>query len=268
VFGEFGFDTRPERADWLGRPRAGWFRAFLERVRFDGGDGALAWIYQPWSGKPRDFGIYVDRADTDDVRATLKAIAQDLLAPAPAGNPLFAAGVAEARGTTPMYQPYRELHHQDKPRLHRDGPRLTIALDPERFAGGRFQRLGSWRGGKRVHAFGAADGWFEWRFTTPSSGRATLFARLSAEFPGEEAPPDGGSQVRVLLDGRPIGELDAVPDDGEGTVQPIALGRLRAGAHTVRLEVPPGPRSNGLCVYGAPAGSPPGDELRIVLRPR
>src|SRR5262249_28018502 len=83
VFGEFGFDTRPERADWLGRPRAGWFRAFLERVRFDGGDGALAWIYQPWGGRPRDFGIYIDRSDTDDVRGALKAIAHVLAEPAP-----------------------------------------------------------------------------------------------------------------------------------------------------------------------------------------
>src|SRR5439155_3910 len=110
VFGEFGFDTRPERADWLGRPRAGWFRTFLERVRFDGGDGALAWIYQPWGGKPRDFGIYVDRGDTDDVRGALKAVALALGEPSPR-NPLFAPELAAARGTAPLYQPYRELHH-------------------------------------------------------------------------------------------------------------------------------------------------------------
>jgi len=261
VFGEFGFDTRPERDDWLGRPRAGWFRAFLERVLFDGGDGALAWIYQPWSGKPRDFGIYVDRGETDDVRGALKAVAERMLEPAAAHNPLL----GEARGTAPLYQPYRELHRQDTPRLLRENGRVTLLLDPERFSTGRFERVGSWREGKRVHAFGAADGFFEWRFVTPRAGRAELSARLSSEFPGEEAPTDGGSQVRVLVDGRAAGELDAIPDDGEGAVVHLKLGRLRAGAHTLRLEVPDGPRAHGLCVYGAPAAAAPGDELRITI---
>ena len=59
VFGEFGFDTRA--ASWRGLPRAAWFARFLSQVFKDGGDGALAWIYQPYDRHPRDFGIYVDQ---------------------------------------------------------------------------------------------------------------------------------------------------------------------------------------------------------------
>jgi mannan endo-1,4-beta-mannosidase len=245
VFGEFGFDTRPERDAWLGRPRAGWFDAFLKRVRLDRGDGALAWIYQPWSGKPRDFGIYVDRADTDDVRGALKQIAALVDAPSSDANPLLSA----ERGTQPLYSPYRELRRKDTPHLTRSESQLTIALHPERFARARFERVGSWAGGKRVHAFGTGDGFFEWRFVAPERGRARLHARLSSEFPGEEAPPDGGSQVRVLIDGTPLATLDVIPDDGDGATHSLALGTLAAGTHTLRFEVPAGDRANGLCVY-------------------
>jgi hypothetical protein len=103
-------------------------------------------------------------------------------------------------------------------------------------------------------------------------------ARLSSEFPGTQAPPDGGSRVGVQLDGVAIGALDVVPDDGAGRVEEIAvedralLARLRPGTrHALRFTVEPGPRANGLCVYGAPTGhgAPPVGEalpIRIVFQ--
>ncbi|HUS65055.1 MAG TPA: hypothetical protein VMZ28_10955 [Kofleriaceae bacterium] len=246
VFGEFGFDTRS--AEWLGRARAAWFGAFLERVFHDGAAGALVWIYQPWTGRPRDFGIYVDRPDTDDVRAVLRALAARVRDAVPeARNPRLSA----ANGDRMLYDPYRVAHGSGPARVRSEGGRLTVVLDPERFASGRFERVGTFGDGGALHAYGAGDGWFEWEFTveTPARARVGLSARLSSEFPGKTAPPDGGSDVNVLVDGVRAGRLRVIPDDGAGRPERLRLPRLRAGRHLLRLEVPPGPRAHGLCVY-------------------
>jgi mannan endo-1,4-beta-mannosidase len=267
VFGEFGFDTRG--GDWLGHARTEGFKSFLRRVVDDGAGGALVWIYQPWSGKPRDFGIYVDRPDTDDVRAQLRAFAAEALAAPLARNPVLAA----ARGTTPLYDPYR-VAHRPAPAFVSDEPdRTVVSLAPDHFTTGRFERVGAWDGGTLVHAYGAGDGFFEWRLPVPAGplARLELSLRISSEFPGESAPPDGASRVVVEVDDRRIAELEAPPDDGVGQVRSVTvsdkavLQRLAGRAITLRLRVPPGKSAHGLCVYGAPTGkrSAPADTQPI-----
>jgi mannan endo-1,4-beta-mannosidase len=256
VFGEFGFDTRADHDGWLGRGRADWFGEFLSRVLYDGAAGAMVWIYQPWSGKPRDFGIYVDRQDTDDVRGRLRAFAeQALLAPA-SQNPLLDA----ARGTRPLYDPYHELHRPGPAAVREEADRTVVTLAPDQFSAGRFERVGVWDGGKLRHAYGAGPGFFEWRFPAPRDrlARLTVELQVSSEFPGESAPPDGTSRIEVEIDGHRVAQLTAPPDDGEGRVlrfsvdNPRVLARLPGRAHTLRLRVPEGPGSNGLCVYAGP----------------
>lgn len=239
VFGEFGFHTT--QPGFLGTPRATWFATFLRRVFFDGAAGALAWIYQPWSGKPRDFGIYVDRTDTDDVRAILRRFAKMAQTAPPGRNRKLSA----ARGAALLYDPYRTEHRSPHVHLRE----AAVELVPSAFAVGHWERLGSFGKGPKAHVYGAGDGWFEYRFWLPRAAEVTLVARLSSEWPGASAPADGGSMVRVEVDRRPRGLVAAVPDDGVGRVERLPLGRLGAGRHRLRLAVP-GPEAHGLCVYG------------------
>jgi mannan endo-1,4-beta-mannosidase len=251
VFGEFGFQTT--RPSFIARPRALWFAEFLRRTFFDGGDGALAWIYQPWSGKPRDFGIYVDRGDTDDVRAQLRSWAERVTARLPAAqNPRL----GPAHGEALLYDAYVTEHHSP----HEHATARAVELVPAAFATAHWERTGSWGTGANAHAYGAGDGFFEWRFHVPAAAHPVLVARLSSEWPGTSAPRDGGSRVRVLVDGKLAGEVDVIPDDGVGRATRLALPSLRAGGHVLRLEVAAGPAAHGLCVYGD-EGTP----LRIAL---
>jgi mannan endo-1,4-beta-mannosidase len=271
VIGEFGFDTRADHDRWLGHGRADWFARFLRRVIDDGAAGALVWIYQPWSGKPRDFGIYVDRPDTDDVRAQLRAFAAEALTAPPARNPILAA----ARGTRPLYDPYRVAHRPGPAFVSQDGARTVVALAPDQFTTGRFERVGAYDGGTLVHAYGFGDGFFEWRFPAPAAPveRLTIALRISSEFPGESAPPDGRSRTILELDGRQLAELWAPPDDGRGVVRTVTitdralLSRLPGRAHLLRLRVPAGADARGVCIYGAPTGrgGAPSDTQPIVI---
>jgi hypothetical protein len=251
VFGEFGFRT-DARERWLGAPRAAWFERFLGRAFLDGAAGALAWIYQPWSGRPRDFGIYIDHDDTDDVRTVMRNWARRALAAPLSKNPLL----SDARGEQPLYDPYHLARRAPLEQRIEGG---AVEIPPEHFAAGRFERVGSWDGGPLRHAYGSGDGWFEWQFSGPDAPAApTLLARLSSEYPGITAPPDGGSHVRVFLDGQLRAELDVIPDDGAGRVYRLPLGApLGPGPHTLKLEVPPGPHAHGLAVYGEPTGHGP-----------
>ena len=242
VFGEFGFHT--DAPGYLAEPRARWYATFLERALVDGAAGALAWIYQPWLGKERDFGIYVDRPDTDDVRAALRKFAA-LAAAAPApSNPLL----GEAHGDALLYDPYVTEERSPYQHLSADGSALEIPASA--FASGRWERLGTYGEGADAHAYGAGDGWFDYSFLLPDQASPTLEARLSSEWPGKSAPPDGGSDVAVLVDGVRVATLGVIPDDGVGRLEKIALGELKRGRHTVRLLVAPGPSAHGLCVYG------------------
>jgi mannan endo-1,4-beta-mannosidase len=273
VFGEFSFDTRRARDGWLGRGRADWFRDFLTRVFDDGAAGALAWIYQPWAGKERDFGIYVDRQETDDIRDVLRQAAERARLGPPARN---SPRLGPAVGERPLYNPYRTVSHLAPALFREEQARTVVTLRPENFSIGHFERVGAWAGGTVAHAYGSGDGWFEWRFPAPAriARRMTLIARISSEFPGESAPPDGGSRVTVSIDGRSLAELDAIPDDGRGSVRqvvltdPAVLRKLAGRAHVLRLEVPPGPHANGLCVYGEATGRgpAPSDLTPIELR--
>src|SRR5262249_10432953 len=223
-------------------PRADWFAAFLERALWDGAAGALAWIYQPWFGHARDFGIYVDRPDTDDVRAALRRFAS-LAATAPgARNPLL----GETRGDALLYDPYAVERRSPHQHLH-DG---AIEIPASAFAAGRWERIGSYGTGATAHAYGAGDGWFDYAFSLERAAAPTLVARLSSEWPGASAPPDGGSRGGVRGGGVRVASLDVIPDDGAGREERVPLGQLRAGRHTLRLAVAPGPAAHGVCVYG------------------
>jgi mannan endo-1,4-beta-mannosidase len=272
VLGEFGFRT--DEPGFLGEPRARWFERLLERVQLDGVAGALVWIYQPWSGHTRDFGIYTDHADTDDVRAVLRQWAARLRAAPAALNPRLGAAAGEA----PLFEPYQLVRRDAPAAPTRVDAAATVALrlDPGGFAAARWERLGVWDGGALAHAYGADDGWFEWRFGGVGfvPARLALRARISSEYPGSQAPRDGGSTVEVQLDGVAVGALAAVPDDGVGRVVELTvedralLSRLGAGEHTLRLAVAPGPRAHGLCVYGAATGrgrAPDGEIVPVEL---
>jgi mannan endo-1,4-beta-mannosidase len=75
IIGEFGIRT-DRSAVWLGLPRAEWIARLFTHVRAQGAAGALVWIYQPFFGKPRDYGIYIDRPETDDIRWAMRRAAQ------------------------------------------------------------------------------------------------------------------------------------------------------------------------------------------------
>ena len=99
----------------------------------------------------------------------------------------------------------------------------------------------------------------------PPLAEVRIEARLSSEWPGAGAPPDGGSLLIVQLDGVEIGRREILPDDGRGRtesfsiIDPALLARLARGEHTLTFTVPEGPRGHGLCIYGeahAPGLSP------------
>ena len=243
VLGEFGFDTRAATPARGGLGRAGWFRRLLGRARLDGVDGTMAWIYQPWSGRERDFGIYVDRPDTDDIRGALSDAAA--VVDRVGHNPRLGPG----RGARPLYPVYRTLRQVSPVAVVGDG----LGLDPTRPHVGRWERVGRYEppDGARPHAYGSPDGSFTWRFRLAAAARVvTVRARLSSEFPGTHAPADGGSTVVVRLDGQLIGRVQAIPDDGIGRVESVVARGLAAGPHALTFTVEPGPKAHGLCVYG------------------
>ena len=288
VIGEFGFHTDGDEARfWKRRPRAEWFARFLDRLAFDGVSGALVWIYQPWAGAPRDFGIYTDRHDTDDIRHAIADRAARVARRAPSStNPRLRASIGER----PLYDPLVAFdgpvaaRHDDW--LDRGGGERLLEIPPAEFLDARFERAGYWDRSALSHVYGVGHGRFRYRFTAPPSRRSSarapaqviVRARLSSEWPGTNlAPPGGGSPVEVQIDGVPIAAFAAATDDGAGTLHEITitdprlLGRLAAGRHLLTLSVPDRPGAHGLCVYGAPTGigRPPVGEalpLQVVYR--
>jgi mannan endo-1,4-beta-mannosidase len=259
IFGEFGFDTREDHALWRGVRRERWFDRLLGQFARDRVDGMMVWIYQPWTGHPRDFGIYVDRGDTDDVRATMRRYADRLATRDQLPeNPRLGA----TRGDAMLYPAYVSQHGRGAPRVERDASGLTVHLPPMRYDRARWERAGTWDGGPLDQAYGADDGAFEWDFTLPASvarkpRRLRVRARISSEHSGADAPPDEWSIVTVSLDGAELGAWRAIPDDELGAIErlelddPEVLARLTPGRHRLRLAVPRGPHAHGLCVYGA-----------------
>ena len=165
IFGEFGFRAHPPT--WEGQHRAGWFDVFLRRVFDDGAAGALVWIYEPWFGRERRHGIYVDHERGAAVRAVLRRQAERLVQPLPElRNP----ALGPARGSAMLLDQFVTV--QDPKNLRSawrpdDDGSLVLDFLPGEFSGARWERVGVWDGGTLVHAYGAESGYFEYRFELP-----------------------------------------------------------------------------------------------------
>jgi mannan endo-1,4-beta-mannosidase len=255
VFGEFGFDDKgPPGA------RVSWHQRFLERVLYDGGNGALVWIYQPTLPWKRTYPILVDKPRHLPLRRALGAIARRAAA---GGVRNRNAAINPAAGDRPLAPTHALMTRAARPhgRWTPDpsGARgAVLAIPVDRFSRAWFEEAGSWDGGILVHAYGRRTGWFEYRFAGPTfiPSRLEIRARLSSEYPGATAPPHGTSRVKILLDGGQLTVVRAKPDDGVGAWTTIsvtdagALERLRGGVHVLRFQVDAGPESNGLAIYG------------------
>jgi hypothetical protein len=264
VVGEFSF--RAILSTWEGHERSWWFDTVLERTIADGAAGALAWVYEPWRGRERKYGIYIDDERSAPVRAVLRGHATRLRTePVEVRNEALGA----ARGTTPFLDQFVTVTNQRAPvaawRARPDGT-LEQEIAPTDFATARWERLGTWDGGPLVHAYGADVGHFEYRFAAaPGTSPAELLirARLSAEFPGSWAPAELVSRVEVTIDGHRVATLVVPADDGLGrwhqiSVQDRALLRqLSHGEHALRFTVRDGPDARGVAIYGKPTGKGP-----------
>lgn len=252
IFGEFGFSDRGPTG-----MRARWHRRFLDRLFYNGGDGALVWIYQPTLSWKRKFGILVDRQRYRSVRQALAARARRLRA-AVATNRNPALGPQQ--GDRPLAPTHALLagHGPAHRRWRRGGGGRELHIPVEQFHRAWFEEAGSWDGGILVHAYGRRTGWFEYRFQGPGfrPRRLVLHARLSSEYPGRNGPPHGFTRVEVLLDGQSVARLRVMPDDGMGGWYRVEITRadllqkLARGTHLLRFQVADGPEANGLALYG------------------
>jgi hypothetical protein len=268
IFGEFGFADKGSPAK-----RSRWHKLFLERIFFDGGNGALVWIYQPKLSWSRTFGILIDRERYRSLRTTLgdmaRQISQEIIAN---HNPLL----NELTGEKPLAPTHalqvKRIQPNRKWIKAKDLVKTwVIHLPVENFYRAWFEEAGSWDGGVLVHAYGRQTGWFEYLFTGVGfiPNRLVVRARLSSEYPGSTAPPNGYSQIKVLLDSQLVGELRVQPDDGLGAWYSVDvkqtpwLRRLQRGKHRLRFQVDPGFEANGVAVYGreTPLNREPVDEV-------
>jgi mannan endo-1,4-beta-mannosidase len=251
IFGEFGFADEGSQA-----ARGRRHRGFLERLFYDGGNGALVWIYQPKLPWKRKFGVLVDRRRYRPLRRQLGLVARRLTRrPVVGRNP----ALGPARGEDPIAPTHAMMTRRRRPhRTWRGRQQRTLLVPVDRFFRAWFEEAGSWDGGILVHAYGRRTGWFEYRFTGPgfTAARLELALRLSSEYPSSSAPKHGTSAVTVRLDGQVVARLVVIPDDGIGSWQRVTvtdaalLRRLARGVHTLRLEVPEGPQANGVAVFG------------------
>jgi len=258
VFGEFGFADKPPAA-----VRIRWHRLFLNRIFFDGGNGAMAWIYQPTLSWKRRYGILIDRRRHRGLRRALRAVSQRLNRRPPQNrNSLLgpAQGDRPIAGTHALLKGRRQPHGAWARERKRPGQRV-LRIPVDRFHSAWFEEAGTWSKGVLVHVYGRRTGWLEYRFKGPGfvPARLQIRARLSSEYPGRVAPPFGFSRVEVMLDGGSVAALQAIPDNGVGAWHTVAVQdadlrrRLRRGIHTLRLKVSAGPQANGVAVYGREA---------------
>ncbi len=274
VWGEFGFTAL--HPTLLGLPRARWFERFLARSEADGVDGALAWIYTPSGQRPNEHGLYVDAAAaprTRDLRAVLaRHAARWSAGEASPSNPRLGA----AQGATPLWSTRWPATGPGQAGVVATvrGTSARWSIAPESYAAIEAENLGRWDGFSVMHVYGSGAARFTYRLRVgPAARRAALGARrvrvrvrASSELPGrgEGSTADDVTTLRVTLDGVTVGEATAPLDDGAGrwievaSEDPAVLAALRSvGVHTLRLEVPEGPRANGLCVYGQATGVEP-----------
>ncbi len=256
IFGEFGFADRGPPA-----ARARWHKHFLQRLFFDGGNGAMVWIYQPTLSWKRKFGVMIDRHRYRGLRRTLGRVARKV-ARRGAVNRNSALGAAV--GDTPLAPTHammvrsRVPHRRWSALLKEPRPRRRLEIPVDRFSRAWFEEAGSWDGGILVHAYGRRTGWFEFLFRGPgfTPSKVEIRARMSSEYPGRHGPSHGFSQVSVLIDGVRVGERRVMPDNGVGewysvTVEDDKLLRsLRRGRHTLRFQVVEGPEANGVALFG------------------
>ncbi len=271
VWGELGFttNTRTHR----GMPRTRWFERFLARSERDDVDGALAWIYSASVDPPHDHGLFVDapaETRTADVRAVLsRYAARWSSSEGVENNPRL----GPARGEEPLWvtrRVFRGTAFVTPP--SRGSRRWSFA--PEKWATSESENVGRWDRFAVSHEYASGVATFTYRFlVTAASRRAALASsrvrvrlRASSELPGRGAGSTEAdrSLLRLSIDGAVLGELDVPCDDGLGawieraTDDARVMAALRrVGAHTLRLEVPDGPRANGLCIYGAATGREP-----------
>jgi hypothetical protein len=101
--------------------------------------------------------------------------------------------------------------------------------------------------------------------------RVVLRARASSELPGrgEGRVREDASEVTVTIDGRVLGRVEVIADDGAGAWFELAsvdaavvVALSRPGVHELVLQVAAGPRANGLCLY---AGSEDGRDFVLRL---
>lgn len=260
VIGEFGFRTDrggdPEALG--GAPPQAWFRRLLSRALADGAAGALAWIYQPWSGAPRDFGIYTDRPDTDEVRAVMRALSPRFAAAPAANNPRLGPAVGERLLWDPrlgLVQPLAPAH-----RWRADGDEQVLELPVSRFREARFEREGQAPGARLC---GVGFGKLLYRFRSPATTaapeRVTIAARLSSHGEGVGPAAPGGSTVVLAIDEQAVARLEVPPPAaGARSVQVVVRSRAvrerlaAPGPHRLSFELADAASSRGLCLYDPP----------------
>jgi hypothetical protein len=271
VWGEVGFSTRARVHAGLRRTR--WWERFLERSSLDRIDGVLAWIYATSAERPHDYGIDVDgEARAGDVRRVLGRHARRWRRAAPvASNPRL----SEAAGATPLWQSTRTLRGRARPIAARAGS-LEWSFDPRDFSRLTGETAGRWDGAPVAHVWASDEAEIHFRVATPRHRegvprRVVLRARASSELPGrgEGRVREDASEVTVTIDGRVLGRVEVIADDGAGAWFELASedaavvdAMSRPGVHELVLQVAAGPRANGLCLY---AGSEDGRDFVLRL---
>ena len=252
------------RRDARAPPSGSLHDRFLRRLFYDGGNGALVWIYQPALRWTRRYGVLVNRSRYRPVRRVLAKHARRLArrSPTARNRAIFAAqGRRPLEPTHLLQRGWGGIHRRwrrvkSPPPLVAGVQQLLVPID--RFWRAWFGEAGTWAGGVLVHVYGRRTGWFDYRFAGPRfiPRRLVLEVRLSSEYPSRSAPAHGTSRIKVTLDGDLLGHLNAAPDDGLGTwhrlelSDPDKLARLKRGRHQLRFEVVAGPQANGVALYG------------------
>jgi mannan endo-1,4-beta-mannosidase len=251
VLGEVGFDNQASR--WLGLSRAELHERVVDHALDDGVSGVLAWIYLPPGIERRRFPIQWGTDRHADLRAALRRAAAHARAE-PRPNPRLGESVGRA-------YLYPRFSIAGRPgNVVAGGARgrtLEFDVPAMAFHRARWEAFGTWDRERPAHAYGAQSGFFDYAIAVPrgTPSKVEIAARVSSEFPGRFAPPDGSSRVRVSIGGAPVGEWTVIPDDGRGRTErlastdPAVLAALEGGVADVRFEVADDPSANGLCVY-------------------
>ncbi len=270
VWGEFGFGTLAPTHRNI--PRLVWAERFLERVEADGAAGALVWIYTPHTDPQREHGVYVDGAWAARSRPLREVLARAAARMRAGGDAVGDPRLSPALGDAALWDTRQRVLGPG-----RSGVRSWVrgavrgwTLRPEAFAEVTGEGVGRWDRFAVMHVYGRARPTFLYRLRGGGrprrAGRVTVRWRGSSELPGrgEGARPEEGSWVVVRVDGVEVGGVEVPADDGVGrwvevsTRDPRAVRALgRPGVLTLSLEVPPGPRDHGLCVYGQATGVEP-----------